>query len=186
MAVSRSPRSPRRRGRASTASSPRSSPRPRPAPRRPSTNGRLTQQRADELIARLTERAQALVQRVPAEGLEAQTASGRGQPGRGAERIDLVGALPGEVGRVGAAEVAVRRGLPVDRPPQVEIADDRARAAGRSAPTRAPRSARSRARRPRCRTCRRARSSGARRRSRTRPAPGSGRPGPAATTFFAT
>ena len=29
-------------------------------------NGRLTQQRADELIARLTERAQALVQRVPA------------------------------------------------------------------------------------------------------------------------
>lgn len=30
------------------------------------SNGRLTQQRADELIARLTERAQALVQRVPA------------------------------------------------------------------------------------------------------------------------
>ena len=30
------------------------------------SNGRLTQQRADELIARLTERAQAFVQRVPA------------------------------------------------------------------------------------------------------------------------
>jgi hypothetical protein len=30
------------------------------------SNGKLTQQRADELIARLTERAQALVQRVPA------------------------------------------------------------------------------------------------------------------------
>jgi hypothetical protein len=30
------------------------------------SNGRLTQQRADELLARLTERAQALVQRVPA------------------------------------------------------------------------------------------------------------------------
>lgn len=30
------------------------------------SNGRLTQQRADDLIARLTERAQALVQRVPA------------------------------------------------------------------------------------------------------------------------
>src|SRR4029453_119356 len=51
---------------------------------------------------------------------------GRADAGRLAPRLGLLGAPPREVG-VGAAEVAVRRGLGVDRPPQVEVADDRAR-----------------------------------------------------------
>src|SRR6476661_8733379 len=46
------------------------------------------------------------------------------EPGRRAERSRLVGALPGEVAVV-AAEVAVRRGLGVDRAPEVEVAEDR-------------------------------------------------------------
>src|ERR1700735_4348009 len=44
---------------------------------------------------------------------------GRLEPGRGAEPGGAVGALPGEV-RLGAAEVAVGRGLRVDRAEQVE------------------------------------------------------------------
>ena len=47
------------------------------------------------------------------------------QAGRGPERLGLVGPLPREVAVV-AAEVAVRRGLRVDRPHEVEVADDRA------------------------------------------------------------
>src|SRR5205807_5652310 len=43
-----------------------------------------------------------------------------------AQRVGLVGALPREVA-VFAAEVAVRRGVRVDRPPQIEIAEDRRR-----------------------------------------------------------
>ena len=49
------------------------------------------------------------------------------QPGGFAQRIRLVDPLPGEVVVV-AAEVAVRGGLRVDRPAQVEVAQDRARA----------------------------------------------------------
>ena len=49
------------------------------------------------------------------------------EAGRGAKRLDAVGALPGEV-VVGAAEVPVGGGLLEDRSPQVEVADDRARA----------------------------------------------------------
>ena len=41
----------------------------------------------------------------------------------GAKRVSLVGALPSEL-RLGAAEVAERRGLAVDRPAQVEGLDD--------------------------------------------------------------
>src|SRR5258706_3972091 len=49
------------------------------------------------------------------------------EPGRRAERVGLVRPLPGEVAVV-AAEVAVRRGLHVDRAAQIEIAQDRGRA----------------------------------------------------------
>src|SRR5918993_1435707 len=45
---------------------------------------------------------------------------------RGAERVGLVGALPGEL-RLGAPEVSERGGLLVDRPAQVERLDDPAR-----------------------------------------------------------
>src|SRR5579862_2003459 len=48
------------------------------------------------------------------------------QPGGRAQRVRLVGALPREVAIL-APEVAVRRRLRVDRPPQVEIAQDRRR-----------------------------------------------------------
>src|SRR3954464_14379185 len=51
----------------------------------------------------------------------------RAKPGGVAERVGFVGALPGEVAVV-AAEVAVRRGLRVDRAAQVEVAQDRGRA----------------------------------------------------------
>src|SRR6185369_11715800 len=51
----------------------------------------------------------------------------REQPGRSAQRVGLVGPLPREVAVV-SAEMAIRCGLRVDRPPEVEIADDRARA----------------------------------------------------------
>src|SRR3954469_25323909 len=50
-----------------------------------------------------------------------------GEAGRGTQRIRLVGALPREVAFV-AAEVAVGGGLRVDRPAQVEVAEDRGRA----------------------------------------------------------
>src|SRR5579864_839776 len=49
------------------------------------------------------------------------------EPGSRAQRLGLVGALPREVA-VLAPEVPVRRGLRIDRPPQVEIAEDRRRA----------------------------------------------------------
>src|SRR2546423_5041842 len=45
------------------------------------------------------------------------------EPGRGTERIRLVRALPGEVAVV-PAEMTVRRGLCVDRTPEVEVAQD--------------------------------------------------------------
>src|SRR5581483_3663950 len=48
------------------------------------------------------------------------------KPRSRAQRVGLVGALPREVA-VFAAEVAVRRGVRVDRPPQVEVAEDRRR-----------------------------------------------------------
>ncbi len=70
-------------------------------------------------------------------------ARGSGAPSasRLAQRVRLVGALPGEVG-VLAAEVAVGRGLLVDRPVQVELLAERARAQvevlGRSARRSAP------------------------------------------------
>src|ERR1700684_2568550 len=54
---------------------------------------------------------------------------GRLEPGRGAEPGGAVGALPGEVG-LGAAEVAVGRGLRVDRAEQVEVGDDGPRPQG--------------------------------------------------------
>src|SRR5205809_946312 len=46
------------------------------------------------------------------------------EPRRSTKRRGPVGPLPREVPVV-AAEVAVRRGLGVDRPPQVEVAQDR-------------------------------------------------------------
>src|SRR5579863_1210263 len=49
-----------------------------------------------------------------------------GEPGGRAQRVGLVGALPGEV-PVLAPEVPVRRGVRVDRSPQVEVAEDRSR-----------------------------------------------------------
>jgi|SRR4249919_1675211 len=49
-----------------------------------------------------------------------------GEPGGEAERICLVGALPREVAVV-ASKVAVRGCLRVDRPLEIEIAEDRAR-----------------------------------------------------------
>ena len=52
---------------------------------------------------------------------------GLGQAGVGGEQRRLVGALPRQV-QVRPAEVAVRRGLAVDRPAQVERRDDRRRA----------------------------------------------------------
>ena len=93
-------------------------------------------------------------------------------PAASRERVGLVGALPREVVVV-AAEVAVRGGLRVDRPAQVEVAQDRRRAQVEvlahelldpRRPGRAP-----------CRTSRRGSRTGARRRSRTRPGSGSGR-----------
>ncbi len=48
------------------------------------------------------------------------------QPGRLPKELGLVRSLPGEVVVV-AAEVAVGRGLRVDRSPQVEVAQDRSR-----------------------------------------------------------
>src|SRR5579862_1464712 len=48
------------------------------------------------------------------------------EPGGRTQRVGLVGALPGEVA-VLAPEVPVRRGLPVDRAAQVEVAEDRRR-----------------------------------------------------------
>ena len=53
--------------------------------------------------------------------------AGAARPGGLAERVGLVDALPREVVVV-AAEVAVRGGLRVDRPAQVEVAQDRGRA----------------------------------------------------------
>ena len=50
-----------------------------------------------------------------------------GVPASSPQQLRLVGALPGQV-QVLATEVAVGRGLPVDRAPQVEGADDAARA----------------------------------------------------------
>src|SRR5579862_1213385 len=47
-----------------------------------------------------------------------------GEPGSRTKRVGLVRALPRELAVV-AAEVAVRRRLGVDRPPQVEVAEDR-------------------------------------------------------------
>ena len=60
------------------------------------------------------------------------------EAGGGAERVGLVGALPREVVVV-AAEVAVRGGLRVDRPAQVEVAQDRGRAQVEVLARRAPR-----------------------------------------------
>src|SRR5438067_13342739 len=51
------------------------------------------------------------------------------EPRRGAQCLGLVRPLPGEVA-VLAAEVAVRGGLRVDRPEQVEVAQDRRRPEG--------------------------------------------------------
>ena len=52
---------------------------------------------------------------------------GLGEPGRVAQCVGAVGALPGEVVEL-AAEVAVGGGLLVDRPVQVELLAERARA----------------------------------------------------------
>src|SRR2546423_7320246 len=52
---------------------------------------------------------------------------GRLHPECGREGIQAAGALPGEVLLV-ATEVAVRGGASVDRPAQLEVADDRRRA----------------------------------------------------------
>ena len=61
-------------------------------------------------------------------GARRRPGSGRtAEAGGSAERVGLVGLLPGEVAVV-AAEVAVRGGLRVDRAAQVEVAHDRGRA----------------------------------------------------------
>ena len=91
-----------------------------------------------------------------------------------AQRVGLVRLLPGEV-VVLAAEVAVGRGLLVDRPVQVEVLAERARTQVEGAPPPAARSARARC--ARCRTSPPSPTPGAPRRSRRPPAPRSCRPG---------
>src|SRR5262249_37663182 len=58
--------------------------------------------------------------------IDAECAGAASDAGRGLQRGGLVGPLPGEL-RLGAAEVAERRGLAVDRLAEVELLHDAAR-----------------------------------------------------------
>ena len=99
---------------------------------------------------------------------------GDGLPDRGAERLDLVGALPGRVD-VGAAEVAEGGGRLVDRAAQIERLDDARRAQVEVLADQLRRAARWRP--CRCRRSRRRSRAGGRRRWRRRSGSRSGRPG---------
>ena len=100
------------------------------------------------------------------DGRAQETASRCAESGGVAQRVGLVRLLPGEV-VVLAAEVAVGRGLLVDRTVQVEVLAERARTQVELVVDELARS--SSARSARCRTSRPSATPGARRRSRTRP-----------------